>query len=368
MTPKTPRRPAAIRLDRQETAKSREPEMPPETAPPLQAGHRRAARTTSAARRPAALRDPATIEFTDLPDSDAPAQTPAHVPAPARRGIRWGSIFISALGALVSLGIGLYVTRIVEDLFSATPWLGWLGSGLLAITALAALALAGRETLSILRQRRIGRIRRHAVAAIRTDDEKQAGAAETALRHLYAERDDLKWPLARLAEHDGDILDPAARLELAERELLQPLDARARQLVARATKRVSLITALSPNALLDMAFVAAQNLRLLRELAALYGGRPGMLGLLRLARMVITHLALTGGIAMGDDFIHQLLGHGLLAKLSSRFGEGVLNGALTARIGLAAMDICRPLPFAAVKPPRLKDMLGELVKGTTTQT
>jgi uncharacterized membrane protein YcjF (UPF0283 family) len=32
-----------------------------------------------------------------------------------------------------------------------------------------------------------------------------------------------------------------------------------------------------------------------------------------------------------------------------RLGEGVINGLLTARIGIAAMDLCRPLAFRAVK-------------------
>jgi putative membrane protein len=32
-------------------------------------------------------------------------------------------------------------------------------------------------------------------------------------------------------------------------------------------------------------------------------------------------------------------------------GEGVLNGLLTARVGLSAMAVCRPAPFAIDKPP-----------------
>ena len=62
-------------------------------------------------------------------------------------------------------------------------------------------------------------------------------------------------------------------------------------------------------------------------------------------RHVIAHLAVTGGIAAGDSLIQQMLGHGVAAKLSARLGEGVLNGLLTARLGLAAIDVARPLPF-----------------------
>ena len=78
--------------------------------------------------------------------------------------------------------------------------------------------------------------------------------------------------------------------------------------------------------------------------------------------MVATHIVVTGGIAIGDDLIQQLIGQKLTAKLSARLGEGVFNGALTARIGLAGIDICRPLPFIEGKRPRLRDLLSRLLK------
>jgi putative membrane protein len=40
----------------------------------------------------------------------------------------------------------------------------------------------------------------------------------------------------------------------------------------------------------------------------------------------------------------------------------VLNGLMTARFGLAAMAVCRPLPFVREAPPRLSDVAGELLK------
>jgi putative membrane protein len=82
--------------------------------------------------------------------------------------------------------------------------------------------------------------------------------------------------------------------------------------------------------------------------------------LLKLARMVVTHIVLTGGIALGDDVIHQLVGHGLTAKLSTRLGEGLFNGALTTRIGLAAIDVCRPLPYIDVARPRFRELVAEV--------
>jgi putative membrane protein len=61
-------------------------------------------------------------------------------------------------------------------------------------------------------------------------------------------------------------------------------------------------------------------------------------------------------MAVGDSLVQQILGHGIAARLSARLGEGVLNGLLTARVGLSAMAVCRPAPFAVEKPPGVGDV------------
>mgnify|MGYP000214789683 FL=1 len=157
-----------------------------------------------------------------------------------------------------------------------------------------------------------------------------------------------------------EIIDGPQLLDLAEKELLSPLDRQARALILNASKRVSVVTAISPRAIVDLAYVVFEVARLIRAMAELYGGRPGRLGLLRLMCDVIGHLAVTGSIAVGDGLAQQVLGHGLAAKLSKRLGEGVINGLLTARIGIAAMDLCRPLPFRAVRRPGIGDFLSDI--------
>jgi putative membrane protein len=297
------------------------------------------------------------------PEAEALAlPVPLEPPAPARRGLRWGALFWSALGGLVALGVSLAVTRLVEDLFARSETLGFLGLALAALAALAFLVIAAREAIGLFRLRTIELLQQRAAQVIATDDRVEGEAVVRELIALVRRVPQLAHARAALEGHLGDIIDGADLVRLAERELMEPLDREARRLVSAAAKRVSLVTAVSPRALVDMLFVFATALGLVRRLALLYGGRPGTLGLIRLARHTLAHLAFTGGLAAGDSLVQQMLGHGVAAKLSARLGEGVLNGLLTARLGLAAIEVVRPVPFAALPPPALADLAGDLVR------
>jgi putative membrane protein len=170
-----------------------------------------------------------------------------------------------------------------------------------------------------------------------------------------------------LEELRHDVIDGPDLIRLAETELLAPLDAEARKLILDAGKRVSVVTAVSPRAAVDLVYVVYEASRLIRRLAELYGARPGTLGFLRLARGVLAHLAVTGSMAAGDTLVQQLVGHGLAARLSAKLGEGVVNGMMTIRIGMAAMDTVRPLPFSALRRPGMGDFLGALTRFAGSQ-
>ena len=116
-------------------------------------------------------------------------------------------------------------------------------------------------------------------------------------------------------------------------------------------------------AAVDVAAALAANLRMIRGVAEVYGGRSGTLGAWRLVRTVMTHLVATGAVAVGDDLLHGVAGGTVLSRLSRRFGEGVVNGALTARVGVAAIEVCRPLPFAAREKPTVTGILGTALRG-----
>ena len=286
-----------------------------------------------------------------------------------RRGMRarlrlgWGSLFWAALSLLVSLGLSLWVDRLIEDLFGRSVALGWVGAVLAGLVVLALLAMAIREVVGVARQAQVAKLHAALAAAHATDDRDAARSGLAKLAAIYAHRSDTAAARAEVARTATEIIDGRDLIDIAEGTLMGALDARASREIADAAKRVSLVTAISPRAILDLVFVVAQLVRLIRRIAEIYSGRPGFFGFLRLAKSVGAHLAVTGGMAVGDSIVQQVVGHGIAAKLSARLGEGVLNGLLTTRVGLSAMAVCRPMPFSALKQPGVKDVAPFLFGG-----
>jgi putative membrane protein len=104
-------------------------------------------------------------------------------------------------------------------------------------------------------------------------------------------------------------------------------------------------------------------MRMIRRIAEVYGGRSGTLGSWSLTRQVLAHLVATGAVAVGDDLIGSVAGGGVLSKVSRRFGEGIINGALTARVGVAAIEVCRPLPFQTESKPSVTSLVKRSLTG-----
>lgn len=303
-------------------------------------------------------------EVTLTPDEDDPfiAETiPAPpVAEPRPRRFAFGKLAIGAFGILVSLALGLWADNLIRDLFARYQSLGYLALGALAIGLVALAVVIGREVAGLMRLETVQRLKEETAKAALERKAEPARAALHRLTSLLATRPETARARARLKETEGDIIDGPHLIDLAERELMTPLDRQARALILNASKRVSIVTAVSPRAVVDLAYVLFEVTRLVRSMAELYGGRPGSFGMLRLLRDVIAHLAVTGSIAVGDGLAQQVLGHGLASKLSARLGEGVINGLMTARIGIAAMDLCRPMPFSALKRPGIGDFIGDL--------
>lgn len=305
-----------------------------------------------------------------LPDDDDPpgqagsgrAMQLAMLGARARF-IVWAKLGWAAFAGFVTLALTVTAWDFVTGLVSRNPTLGYLAFGLMGLILAAGCVMALREWTAIRRLRRIDRLRQQAQRARTTQDRPAAATTLAALMALYADRPDMRWPVDRMTEIAGDQPDAEALLDQAEATLLAPLDAAARLQVETSARQVALLTAMIPLALVDVIAALITNLRMIRRISEIYGGRAGTLGSLRLLRGVITHLLATGAVAVGEDMVGALASGGIVSKLSRRFGEGVVNGALTARLGIAAIEICRPLPFQTLPAPRTTAIMRRAVSG-----
>ncbi|QBF32997.1 YcjF family protein [Thalassococcus sp. S3] len=270
----------------------------------------------------------------------------------------WGCA-LALTGAVVSVAAWDFAVSLIARL----PVLGWAVTVLMGLVLVLLAIMSLREVAAFGRLGRIDGLRRRADAALAENDLAQARRLIGELTNLYRGREETRWGRDRLAERQEEAFDATTLLSLAEDTLLSPLDAAASREVEAAARQVATVTALVPLALADVAAALTANLRMIRRVAEIYGGRSGLLGSWRLTRAVLSHLVATGAVAVGDDLLEPVLGGSILSKLSRRFGEGLVNGALSARVGVAAMEVCRPLPFSDNRKPSVRRIVKQSLTG-----
>jgi len=303
---------------------------------------------------------PAVQDDVDMPQGVAMQQVAALAARrPSRLGRWFWSLTLTLVGFVVSLAAWDYIT----GLLARSPILGGIATSLIGLLIVVLLIIGLRELAAFGRLRKLDSIQHRAKDALVSHDLKQARNVIGSLEALYSNREDTAWGRAELKSRQSEILDADGLLGLAETTLLTPLDVRAQREVEAAARQVATVTAIVPLALADLFTALTANLRMIRRIAEIYGGRAGTLGSWRLTRTVLTHLVATGAVAVGDDLIGSVAGGGVLSKVSRRFGEGVINGALTARVGVAAIEVCRPLPFHATKKPSVSGLVGRAMSG-----
>lgn len=268
---------------------------------------------------------------------------------------------------MVGAGLALFGVSVVAQgvQWSHNAWLAqdWfaLGSGiaggLIVLAGVGALTSEWRR-LYQLRQRAEERDRgrellnSHGVGKGRAFCEKLARQAELDQAHPALQR----WHASLHETHnDGETVRLYA-------QLVQPLlDRQARREISRHAAESALMIAVSPLALVDMAFIAWRNLRLVNRIAAIYGIELGYFSRLRLFRLVLLNMAFAGASELVREVGMDWMSQDIAARLSTRAAQGIGAGLLTARLGIKAMELCRPLPWLENDKPRLGDYRRELL-------
>jgi len=241
------------------------------------------------------------------------------------------------LSGAVVLAVGmttLSIASFAADQFARAAWLGWTTVGV----ATAGAAMLGTGLWRELR----------ALAALsHVDSLRAALSSGDPTRTMHAAID---WAATApgaetIAPALRTVNDPDAALALLRAGPGQALRDSADRLGRSAAFQAVAGIAAVPSPALDAAFVAWRAVRLVRQVAALYGVRPGMLATLGLLRRAATSASLVGAAGLaGNAAAQALLSHPLLAHA---LGDAAAAGVAARRLlvlARATAAACDPVP------------------------
>ena len=143
---------------------------------------------------------------------------------------------------------------------------------------------------------------------------------------------------------------------------LKPLDAEALKRVTSFSYKTGLTVALSPWVALDMALSLWSNIKMIDDIGQIYGVRPSFVNRVSMLKSIIGHLTLAGASEFASDqIVDQLGGTSLASLFSVRLSQGLGVGLYSAKIGLATIDVSRPMEFVGNKPD-LKSLTSLLIE------
>lgn len=243
---------------------------------------------------------------------------------------------LSGLVVLVLGLAGLSVGNFVTDQFTRAAWLGWTTLGV----AGAGFGLIGaglwRELRALVALRRVDNLR----AGLASDDAERIMVAALSWAHMVRGGAAIE-PALRAVN------DPDAAIALLRAGPTQALRDAADRLGRVAAMQAVAGVAAIPSPALDVLFVAWRGVRLIRQVAALYGVRPGLLGTLSLLRRTAVAATLVGAANLaGNTAAHAVLSNPLLAHA---LGDAAAAGIAARRLlvlARATAAACDPVPPA----------------------
>lgn len=158
-----------------------------------------------------------------------------------------------------------------------------------------------------------------------------------------------------------DYADDAETLQHLDQQLFRSLDEQAIARISRHSQQTAILVAISPLALLDIVLSGWRCLKMLDEICQIYGLRPSLSARMRLLKMTLTQMALAGSTDLMTDQLADLASSKLISTISTQAAAGVGIGFYTARIGIQAMELCRPVPFAEGHRPGMGKMLKGII-------
>ncbi len=275
----------------------------------------------------------------------------AAMPAATRRAMSPTRFGFYGIGVLVLGLLGLDVAGFMFDQFARDPLLGWATAGVTAV-GLGAIAIwIAAELRALARLRHLPEVQAHfTAAAIEGQPVEPVVAALEAAGAALGGRGAVRGTLAAWRRQVQPHHSGAQAIDLFERTVLRPLDLEAERATWRAVGQVFAINVVSPSSALDTLAFIWRSLRLVREVATIYGHRPGLAATRHLVGRILVNASFAGTANAVAHFGTRMVGH-WMAKFA---GDAVASGLAAQRmqrIGRLAMLVCRPVPLKAADEP-----------------
>ena len=255
-------------------------------------------------------------------------------PTPRGSGLMLGL----AGAAVLTIGLAALQTgNFVATQFDRAAWLGWLTLAVAVLGFGLLLAAAWRELSGLFAIGRVDRLRN----ALASGDAQRIHAAARRWAATLPEA-------ATLVPAIDAANDPDAILALLRAGPIAAMRARSDALGRAAAFQTAAGIAATPAPALVVLLVAWRGLRLVRQVAALHGMRPGLFGTLGLLRRTMVAAGLVGASeAAINAAAHAVLSNPLLSHaLGEMAGAGV---AARRMILLARATAAACSPFAAAR-------------------
>ena len=273
------------------------------------------------------------LEATPAPRLEPVAELVLADPPPPRGAVRpalWGAAIL-AFGFMSLSGVNFIV-----DQFARGPVLGWASLGVAALGVGVGGAGVWRELRALGTLRRVDALRADFASA--EPDRVARGALEWA---AIAPGGAALVPALRAMN------DPDAMLALLRAGPSAMLRAQAEAQGRAAALQVVAGIAAMPSPAFDVLLVGWRGLRLVRQVAALYGVRPGALGALSLVRRTVSSATLVGASQLAANAAAQaVLGHPLLAHVVGDMAGAGIAARRMVVLSRAAAAACDPVPPA----------------------
>ena len=272
---------------------------------------------------------------------------------PATRSRRPVAAAVTGIGILVAAVLGIDLVQFIDGAFAHGTALGVVAAAALGAGCGGVGYWLAAELRGLLRLRSVERLRRLIPSAVSSELKREIGTAAAIVARDPLLGETVHRYLAVLEPHHTG----RDALELFSRLVLAPADQLAEAAIRRAATQAFAINAVSPTGLLDTLLFAARAMRLIREIAEIYGQRPGVAGTAHLLRRLVGGAGLVGAVDLVGGILVQQLGGAVIERLSAGAAESAYAAQKMARLGILAMVQCRPVEFEPGQIPSLRRLV-----------